>query len=110
MVDAWDQTKRRYSTMALVQGQPGCQDALQELLVGSRTVLVGSRACTALPYIHARKSQTRTLPHNDRNAALHDAYLERKDRSRTNRSTLTMVAMLQLANASGASEDEDELP
>eukprot|EP00972_Heterocapsa_arctica_P074471 10991732-Heterocapsa_arctica.AAC.1 len=39
MVDAWDQTKRRYSTMALVQGQPGCQDALQELLVGSRAVL-----------------------------------------------------------------------
>eukprot|EP00972_Heterocapsa_arctica_P000071 11269-Heterocapsa_arctica.AAC.1 len=36
MVDAWDQTMRRYATMALVQGQPGCQDALQELLRGSR--------------------------------------------------------------------------
>eukprot|EP00972_Heterocapsa_arctica_P067418 9949922-Heterocapsa_arctica.AAC.1 len=61
--------------MALVQGQPGCQDALQELLTGTRTVLIGPRACTALPYVHARKCQTRTLQDNDRNAALHDAYL-----------------------------------
>eukprot|EP00972_Heterocapsa_arctica_P097267 14350225-Heterocapsa_arctica.AAC.1 len=91
--------------MALVQGQPGCQDALQELLRGSRTVLIGARVCRALPYVHARKCQTRTLPDNDRNAALHDAYLEGKDCSHTNRSSLTMIAMLHLSDASGLVEE-----
>eukprot|EP00972_Heterocapsa_arctica_P049099 7228611-Heterocapsa_arctica.AAC.1 len=37
MVEAWDQARSRYATMALLQGQPGCQDALQELLTGTRT-------------------------------------------------------------------------
>eukprot|EP00972_Heterocapsa_arctica_P021100 3106417-Heterocapsa_arctica.AAC.1 len=53
MVEAWDPARPRYATMALVQGQPGCQDALQELLRGSRNVLIGARVCRALPYIHA---------------------------------------------------------
>eukprot|EP00972_Heterocapsa_arctica_P094485 13934309-Heterocapsa_arctica.AAC.1 len=94
--------------MALVQGQPGCQDALQELLRGSRNVLIGARVCRALPYVHARKFRTRTLPDNDRNASLHDAYLEGKSCSHTNRSSLTMIAMLQLSDASGLVYDGEE--
>eukprot|EP00972_Heterocapsa_arctica_P100045 14753847-Heterocapsa_arctica.AAC.1 len=72
MVEALDPAHLRYATMALVQGQPGCQDALQELLRGSRNVLIGARVCRALPYVHARKFRTRALPDNDKNAALHD--------------------------------------
>eukprot|EP00972_Heterocapsa_arctica_P047215 6965583-Heterocapsa_arctica.AAC.1 len=71
MVEAWDHRVRRYATMAAVQGQAGCQDALKELLSGARKVLIGSRECRVLPYSHARASQTKDIPDNDYNAALH---------------------------------------